>query len=340
MTNPIIAKEYRGETLENIHHGLICVIDKNKNVIYQKGDIDQKIFYRSAMKPLQAIPAFKADIIKKYGITEEEAALFTASQRGEVYHEKALSSLSEKLGLTDENLVCASSYPLNEDPKINYVIASKPKRRLMHNCAGKHLGFLAYSKEEGYDMTTYTDVNHPMQREIKQYISDLSETPLDQMNLGMDGCGASIYAVPLKNMAVSYLKFAIPELIEDGEMRQAVTQIGHVMNAHPNIVASHDFICSVLLKDPNIVAKGGAQGVYCLSLREEKISIALKVLSGTELLWPLIVAEILKKLNYRNHSTIERLQKLKSKIVTNDEGKQVGQLLAPPVGNIPNYIYE
>src|SRR5699024_12032016 len=87
-----------------------------------------------------------------------------------------------------------------------------------------------------------------------------------------------------KNMALSYLKFVVPEWIQDEGKREAVKQIGKVMNASPEIVASHDFICSVLLKDPNIIAKGGAQGVYCLALRREKISIALKVLSGTELL--------------------------------------------------------
>src|SRR5690625_7020967 len=94
---------------------------------------------------------------------------------------------------------------------------------------------------------------------------------------------------------------------------------------NPNIVASHDFVCSVLLDDSNIIAKGGAQGVYCLSLREEKLSIALKVLSGTELLWPLIVAELLEKINYKNKETIQRLLELRTDKITNDAGKVIGE---------------
>lgn len=326
MNSLVIAEEYRGDTLENSHDGLICIVDENKNVIYEKGNINQLVYYRSAMKPIQAIPVFTSDVIKKYGITLEEAALFTASQRGEDYHEQALIRVSEKLGLRDKDLLCGKSYPLNEEPKLNYLLAHKPKRELMHNCAGKHLGFLAYAREKHYDLTRYTDQNHPLQEEILDHVAHLSEMPQEEIHKGMDGCGAPIYAVPLKNMAISFLKFSAPELIDDQSTRAAVTEIGNVMNAYPNIVASHNFICSALLKDPNIIAKGGAEGVYCLSLKKEKISIALKVLSGTELLWPLIVAEILKKLNYDNKDTINRLLRLKSGKIVSDKGQEVGHI--------------
>lgn len=97
------------------------------------------------------------------------------------------------------------------------------------------------------------------------------------------------------------------------------------MQAYPEIIASHDFICTVLLEDENIIAKGGAQGVYCLALKEEKISIALKVQSGTELLWPLVVAEILKKINYKNKQTIDNLYKLRSTKILSDAGEVVGE---------------
>ncbi|MYL59504.1 asparaginase, partial [Virgibacillus halodenitrificans] len=125
--------------------------------------------------------------------------------------------------------------------------------------------------------------------------------------------------------ALSFLKFVKPELIENKQTAEAVRKVGDVMNAHPEIVASHDFICTALLEDPNIIAKGGAQGVYCLSLRNEKISIALKVLSGSELVWPVLVAELLKKINYSNEETIERLLNIRSMEIMNDNGKLVGE---------------
>jgi len=126
-------------------------------------------------------------------------------------------------------------------------------------------------------------------------------------------------------MALSYLKFVKPEMINDKKKEKVLKRISDIMQAHPEIIASHDFICTVLLGDENIFAKGGAQGVYCLALKEEKISIALKVQSGTELLWPLIVAEILKKINYKNKQTIDNLYKLRSSNVLSDAGEVVGE---------------
>lgn len=194
----------------------------------------------------------------------------------------------------------------------------------MHNCAGKHLGFLAYAREKGYDLSTYGELDHLLQQEIFNTLVELSETPATEIERGTDGCGVPVYAIPLKNIAISYLKFVAPDLVENQETAQALGEISKVMNAHPEIVASENFICTSLLQDNNIVAKGGAQGVYCLALKKERISIALKVLSGSELVWPVLVAEILIKLNYENQATIDRLLALRSDKILNDNGKQIG----------------
>ncbi|WP_208591942.1 asparaginase [Gracilibacillus suaedae] len=325
MPSSIIAREFRNNTIENIHQGAVCIIDHNKQIIYQKGDIQKPTFYRSAMKPFQSIPIFKLKLVEQYHLTGEEAALFTASQRGELYHEKALLSLANKLQIVESELICNESYPLNEEPKIAYIKSNKQKRALLHNCAGKHMGFLAYVKEQQLG-EHYYDLSHPLQQEILSTVATLSETPKHDIVTGIDGCGVPVFAVPLYNMAISYLKFAYPSMIRDEETEDVVNQIVQIMNDFPHIIASHQFICTSLLRDRNIIAKGGAQGVYCLALKKEKVSIALKVYSGTELLWPLIVAELLKKLNYTNTKTIDRLYALRSSVILNDNGKEVGHI--------------
>ncbi|WP_130859221.1 asparaginase [Gracilibacillus phocaeensis] len=322
----IIAEEYRGGTLENKHEGAICILNQNKEVMYAKGEVEHTpIFYRSAMKPIQAIPAFELDIGDKYQLTSDEMALFCASQRGETYHQKSLQSLIQKVGLSEEALICGASYPLNEEPKIDYICKGNEKRRLLHNCAGKHLGFLAYAKEKGLPLEGYGEFDHPLQVAIRAEVETLSEYPQEKMSVGKDGCGVPVYGVPLKNMALSYLKFVHPALVADKQKEQTLEKILLTMQANPEIIASHDFICTALLQDKNIIAKGGAQGVYCLALKEEKISIALKVLSGTELLWPLLVAKILEKLDYQNKQTIDRLYQLRSPQVLSDAGEVVGE---------------
>lgn len=325
MTDNTIAIDYRNEIQENIHTGSICIIDEKLEVIYEKGDIYSPLYYRSAMKPIQAVPVFKTDIINGFNLTNNEAALFIASQRGESYHEESLKSVKDKMHIDEKLLVCAESFPLNEEPKVNYIKEGKEKRKLMHNCAGKHLGFLGWIKMKGISSSGYENLNHPLQQEILHILSDLSEVKKEDIHSGIDGCGVPVHAIPLKNMAISYLKFADPLRVDNEEIRNSVKRIAEIMNKAPAMIASDNFICTTLLEDENIVAKGGAEGVYCLALKKEKISIALKVLSGSERIWPILVAELLEKIGYTNKTTIKNLKNMDSQNIRNDFGDIVGE---------------
>lgn len=322
---PLIV-ERRAGLVENIHHGLISGVNDQRESIHQIGDQEQFIYYRSASKPLQAIPVFMAGIVEKYNLTDAEAALFTASQRGERYHLDALESLLKKLPVNEEDLHCAASLPLNQVPRDEAIRNQMEKRRLYHNCGGKHLGFLALCHELGVPTEGYWKIDHPIQQRILNVLAKLAELPAEEVKVGVDGCGVPVFAIPLRNMAITYLKLACPDLIEDEEMRQAVIKMTDVMNAEPEIVASHNFICTELLRDPNIVAKGGAQGVYCFGLKKERVAFALKVLSGSEAVWPNIVASILEQINYENKQTIQALQDLHPAVVKNDAGLEVGKI--------------
>jgi L-asparaginase II len=96
------------------------------------------------------------------------------------------------------------------------------------------------------------------------------------------------------------------------------------MNQHYEMVAGTDRICSSLLKDPNIVAKGGAKGVYAFSLKKERLAFALKVLDGSEDEWPLIVASILEQIGYGNWETIEEMYRLAPQEIRNDNRRVIG----------------
>ncbi|WP_062108139.1 asparaginase [Bacillus niameyensis] len=326
MSHEPLIIETRAGLIENIHEGLICGVNDQLKSIHKVGDEEQYVYYRSASKPIQAIPAFMSGIVEKYQLTDEEAALFTASQRGETYHIAALESLLEKLPAKEDYLHCAASLPLNQEPRDEMIRNKTEKRRLYHNCAGKHLGFLAVCHELGYPVEGYWEIDHPLQQELLSILATLAEIPVSKIKVGVDGCGVPVFAIPLKNMAITYLKLACPDLIEDEAIRNAVVKMVKVMNEHPDIVASEHFVCSVLLRDENIVAKGGAQGVYCFGLKRERIAFALKVLSGSEAVWPNILASILEQINYSNKSTINALQELRPAIVKNDAGIEVGQV--------------
>ncbi|MEK8196408.1 asparaginase [Lysinibacillus sp. FSL M8-0134] len=321
-------KEYRSGLMENVHYGQMSAVNLIKEEFISIGQDYDPVYFRSAAKPFQAIPIFMTDFIEKYEITSTESALFLASQRGEIYHQEALVSLLGKIPVSESDLICAPSYPLNEEPKTVYIQQGHEKRKLFHNCAGKHLGFLTACLANGFDFEQYCHPDHPLQQMIKKYIAYLGEYDESKIRTGIDGCGAPIFAIPLKNMAIAYLKLARPELIEDQKIREAVVKLTAVMNQENHIIAAQNFICTALLKDPNIVAKGGAQGVYCFALRNEGLSFALKIMNGSESPWPNVIASILEQIQYKNQETIERIKALSPSFVRNDAGYQVGEIVS------------
>jgi L-asparaginase II len=229
-----------------------------------------------------------------------------------------------KTGIGEENLICHPTYPLNVNATESLLRQRKPKRSIYHNCSGKHLGILALCKAMGYSLEGYGEPDHPVQQEILDTLAYLAGTPKEQIRVGTDGCGFPVFAMTLKELATAFLKLACPDLIEDAEIRQAVTVIVRRMNQHYEMVAGTNRICSSLLRDPNIVAKGGAKGVYAFSLKKERLAFALKVLDGSEDEWPLIVASILEQIGYGNRETIEEMYRLAPKEIRNDNRRVIG----------------
>ena len=325
MTDTMLLKEFRSGVLESAHRGHICIVDDKGRVIYSAGDPHFRTFTRSAAKPLQAIPGIRAGIADAYEFSQNEIALMVSSHRSEPFHRDTLEQMKEKINIDEDGLVCAPSFPLHEESRTDYIRQQGDKRRLLHNCSGKHMGVLAYSKVRGYDLHSYADPNHPVQQEIKQTISDLGEIDPSDMVAGVDGCGFPVYALPISTMATAFLKLACPDLIEDEGTRKAVQIITSAMNKSPQMVGGTGRVDSVLLQDENIVAKGGFQGVFCFALRKERLGISFKVLDGSDEEWGLIVKSILTQIGYDNTETIQRLTEQFPEEIQNDARIVVGK---------------
>ncbi|OZQ71135.1 asparaginase [Paenibacillus odorifer] len=320
-----LVEEYRGGLLENVHYGAVSVVDEKGSILYKAGDPEHMTYLRSAAKPFQALPVMKRRIDEVYGLTSKEASLFTASHRGEAFHIETLEALFQKMGLKEESLHCCSTYPLNEEAKAERHRANEPTRKIFHNCSGKHAGLMGLSKYMGWDIDTYYDPNHPVQQEILEMMAYIAEVPKASIPQGIDGCGLPIFALPLHKIAYSYLKLACPDLIVDTDIRKAAAAIAKLMNDNPVMIADTKFVCSELLKDDNLTAKGGAKGVYGIGLRKERMGISLKVSDGSEQVWPCIIASILERIGYSNQDTIDRLYALVPNTIVNDGGTVVGE---------------
>ncbi|MNX13258.1 L-asparaginase II [compost metagenome] len=324
MNEVVLVREFRAGILECAHSGHIGIVNEKGDVVYSAGDPDFVAFTRSSAKPFQAIPAIRAGLAHHYHLSGEEVAIMTASHRSQEIHVQTLERLSNKIDIEEHCLVCAPSLPLDETAREELLRVNGHRRRLFHNCSGKHFGVLAYCKMAGYPLQGYDNPEHPVQQEIVSTLALLAEMPKEDIGLGTDGCGFPVFALPLSSLAKAYLKLACPDQIQDAATREAVIKITAAMNAHPVLVGGTDRVDSILLQDSNIVAKGGFKGVYCFSLKKERLGVALKILDGSEEEWGLVVLRILEQLGYNNPATLERLRSAFRKEIFNDVGRKVG----------------
>ena len=63
-----LTEEFRGGLLDLTHYGYISIVDEKGKVIYSAGDPEAMVFYRSASKPVQALPVIAHHLDEKYGL--------------------------------------------------------------------------------------------------------------------------------------------------------------------------------------------------------------------------------------------------------------------------------
>ncbi len=162
------------------------------------------------------------------------------------------------------------------------------------------------------------------QQEIRRVVMMMSETDEATTASGIDGCGVPVFAVGVRKIATGFKNLSCPDLIAESDIRAAAERYLPRINRHPHMISGTNRLCSLMNRDPNIIAKGGAAGVYGCGLRKERLGIAFKVSSGLDSHWPLILRSIFEQIGYSNQDTIQMLESLKNDSVYNDNERVVG----------------
>lgn len=313
-----LVNEYRGNILDLVHMGYICVVDEDSNVLWHVGDADEVVFYRSASKPVQALPVIARGLDKKYGLTAEETAIFAGSHQGDTFHVAALESIFKKAGFTEDMLCMDPAMP-----QVKFEPGTQP-RKFYHNCSGKHAGALLLQRELGGEIRDYYKEDSPAQLEIKRAVAVMSEYPVEKVGLGLDGCGVPVFAVGMKNIAIAFKNLVRPEKIREEALSRAAADFAPRMHAYPHMVKGIGQLCTLLNSVPGVVAKGGANGAYGLALKDMGVGVSIKLADGTNGMWPMIIAAVLREIGYKNNETYEMLESLCHTEIFNDNGDAAG----------------
>ena len=201
-----------------------------------------------------------------------------------------------------------------------------PKSKLYHNCSGKHAALMLTQREMGGDVRDYWKVGSVGENEVLRTMSVLSEFPEEQFSIGIDGCGVPVFACPMKNIAIAYKNLACIDTIRDETLMEAARRFVPRIHEYPHMMRGTGYLCSLINHDANIVAKGGAAGVYGIGLKKERLGISFKLKDGTEAVWPLLVREIFRQIGYYNADTDAMLLSLNSGVTVNDNDTPVGEV--------------
>jgi L-asparaginase II len=100
------------------------------------------------------------------------------------------------------------------------------------------------------------------------------------------------------------------------------------MGRHPEYVGGTNRLCSALIRavDGRIIAKVGAEGVYCAAIPGAELGIALKVVDGaTRAAEPALLA-VLRAMDMLSDSEMAELSTWAEPFVTNTRGDRVGTI--------------
>src|SRR5215207_4016563 len=304
MPSAILASVIRGETVESVHRGHVIALDGKGEKILTLGLPDTVTFFRSACKPFQALPFITSGACDALGYSEEEIALACASHSGEARHVRVAKLMLERAGLMEGQLQCGTHLPFNEKESERMLRAGEHPNQLHNNCSGKHAAMLVLAKHIDADMATYTATDNPVQKEILAMISLLAEVPAAEIRIGIDGCAAPNFAMPLSAMAKSFLNLISPREIFPRNIREACARIVSAMTNFPELIGGVERLDTMLMQAApgKIISKVGADGVWlCGVLPSEKyptgLGIALKVEDGDDhRARPVVATDILRRL--------------------------------------------
>jgi L-asparaginase II len=279
-TLPLVALT-RGGVNELLYRGAYVVVTNRGETVHAYGNPHLVTFLRSSAKPFQALPLIERGAASRFGLATSEIAVAAASHSGESVHVETVRALLGKADVPETALQCGAHLPLEQESAYALIRRNALPTAIHSNCSGKHAGMLVAAKTAGEPLDTYLDYDHPLQKRILDGLAGLAETPVTEIPVSRDGCGAPIFALPLERLALLFAKLASPVGMAP-ERANALRTICSAMMAHPYLVAGRGRLDARLMESRpgKVVVKSGAAGVYGVGLPELGLGIALKVEDG------------------------------------------------------------
>jgi L-asparaginase II len=325
----VLVEVTRGSAVESVHRGAVAIVDANGKLVAGIGDIERRVFPRSAVKPIQQLPLVESGAADRYGFGAAEIALACSSHNGEPRHVATARKMLAAAGRSEADLELGGHAPVDRAAADALVRAGEPWGRIHDNCSGKHAGFICLSCAMGLDPAGYVTPDHPVQRAISATLAEVTGADLGEP--GIDGCSIPAYAIPLRNLALGFARVATGEGMMPARAA-AAKRIVAAYFAEPFMVAGTGRFDTAILTRfrGRVFIKEGAEGVMCAALPEKGIGIAIKCDDGAPRAREVVLAAAIDAL-LPGEETWAALGNYRRPPIDDRNGIKVGELRATDV---------
>ncbi len=314
--NPILVEVTRGGIVESRHRGAIAVCDAAGKVVAAWGDTASAVYPRSAFKSLQALPLVETGAAEAFGLTDEHIALACASHSAEPMHVERVEAWLASIDCRESDLACGPHLPFHEPTAHAMLRAGERPCKVHNNCSGKHTGFLSVARHLKIATEGYERPDHPVQVLVREAIANLCGFEANAMTVGIDGCAAPNYAIPLTHLAQGMARLGDTAKL-DATRAQAAKRIVTAWKAHPLLVSGTGRACADFIEGARrAVVKTGAEAVFMAVLPDQGLGVALKIDDGGTRAAETAMAKVLTLLD-----------------VADEASPQIAKHLNPPIKN-------
>ena len=304
-----LARTLRSGVVEARHHGAAVAVTPDGAIVAVWGDPIERVFYRSAIKPFQAVASQRngADL------APEQLALACASHSAHAIQVAMIRGMLNDADLSEDDLRCPAALPNLMERRLE--LASRNDavpRRILYNCSGKHASFLRACAAMGWPTEPYLDPSHPIQVDALSLVAEATGEATDPV--GVDGCGAPAPSGTLIGLATAFARLTV-----EPDFRE----VSLAMSRFPSLVSSN-------LKTAGRIGawwggplKTGAAGI--IAAGRHGIGLAAKSKEGSSPVAAVALLAVMRHLGLLSDAALSALEGLASP-PTVGGGRRVGTL--------------
>ncbi len=308
-------------------------MDSSGKLLAWAGDPQHVTFMRSSAKPFQALPLIESGAAEHYGLDLKHIALACASHVGSKAHVQTAEAFQHAVGVEESDLLCGVHMPRDDEAARRLTIENKDPTPNQHNCSGKHTGMLALARYLGESTDDYLDHEHPVQRRILTTLAEMCGLSEAQIGLGVDGCSAPNFAIPLASAAFGLARLADPTGLSAARA-QACRTVFAAMTTHPDMVRGPGGFDTRLMEvaGEHVLSKAGAEGYQAIAIKAGATSadspamgLAIKIADGNSRATRPVTLVVLQQFGLLGQAEMEELAEFSGGTRHNYRGLEVGE---------------